>query len=82
MSIDYRALMQQTRPNKYQLPRIDDLLDWLVNANYPSSIDLYTGYFQVAICPGDECKTAFLYRYGLFEFLVLPFGLTNASSIF
>ena len=82
MCIDYRALNQQTRPDKYPLPRIDDLLDQLVNANCLSSIDLYTGYHQVAIYPGDEYKTAFLSRYGLFEFLVLPFGLINTPSTF
>ena len=42
--ISYRALNQQTRPNKYLLPSIDDILNWLVNANCPSSINLYTGY--------------------------------------
>ena len=82
ISINNRDLNQQTRPYKYSLPRIDDLLDQLVNSNCLSSIDLHTGYHQVAIRPGDECKTAFIFRYGLFEFLELPFGLTNAPSIF
>ena len=80
--IDYRVLHQQTRPDKYPLPSTDDLLDWLVNANYLSSIDFYTGYHQVAICPGDEYKTALLSRYSLFKFFVLPSSLINSSSIF
>ena len=82
MCIDYRALNQKTKPDKYLLPRINDLLDCLVNANCLSSIDLHTGYHQVEIRPGDEYKTAFLSRYGLFEFIVLPFGLENTPSIF
>ena len=80
--IDYRDLSQQTRLDKYPLPRIDGLLAQLVNANCLSSIDLYTGNYKVAICPGDEYKTAFLPRYGFFEFLVFPFGLRNTPSIF
>ena len=54
MCIGYRALNQQMRPAQYPLPRIDDLLDWLVNAKCPSSFDLHIGYYQVAITPGDE----------------------------
>ena len=65
MYIDYRALNKQARPDKYPLPRIDDLLDWLVNANCLSSSDLHTGYHKVAIHPGDEYKIAFISRYGL-----------------
>ena len=79
--IDYRALNQQARLAKYPLPRIGDLLDQLVNTNYLSSIYLHTGYHQVEIRPGDVYKTAFLSRYGLFEFLMLPFGLTNAPLL-
>ena len=79
--MDYRALNQQTRPNKYPLPRFDNLLDQLVNGNCLSSIDLHTSYHQVAIFPGDEYKAALLSRYDLFEFLVLLFGLANALYI-
>ena len=71
MCIDYRALNQQTRPDKYPLPRIDDLLDWLGDVNCLSSVDLYNSYYKVESHPGDEYKTAFLSRYGLFEFLAL-----------
>ena len=82
MCINNNAVSQKTRYDKYTLPRIDDLLDRLVNTNCFSSIDLHSGYHQVEICSGDEYKTTFLSRYGLFGFLVLPFGLTNASSTF
>ena len=74
MCVDYRDLNQQTRPDKYPLPRVDDLLDWVVNANCLNSIDLHNGYYQVAIHSVDEYKTAFLSRHGLFKFLALLFG--------
>ena len=82
MCIDYRALNHQTKKDVYPLPRIDDLLDKLVGAYYLSTIDLTSGYHQVAVAPGDTEKTAFVTRYGLFEFTVLPFGLFNAPSTF
>ena len=59
MCIDYQALNLQTKPDKHLLPRIDDPLDWMVYAYCLSSIDLHTGYHQVAICPRNEYKTAF-----------------------
>ena len=54
MYVDYRAINQQTKLNKYPLARIADLLDQLINANCFSSIDLYTGYNNIAICPRYE----------------------------
>ena len=78
--IDYRALNQQIRPNKYPITRIDNLLDCLVNANYLSSIDFHTVYHQFAICPGDEYKTAFLSRHGLVSYVSI--WLNKCLSIF
>ena len=80
MCIDYRALNQQERPDKYPLPRIDDPLNWLVNSILFSSIDLYTTYHPVVIHPGNEYKIAFLSRYGLFEFLILLFEVCTIVS--
>lgn len=82
MCIDYRALNKQTIRNKYPLPRIDDLLDRLVNVSYFTSLDLTQAYYQVRLPPEDVPKTAFSTPDGLFQFKVLCFGLTNAPATF
>ena len=82
MTVDYRALNHQTKKDIYPLPRIDDLLDKLSRATCLSAIDLASGYHQVRLAPGDCEKTAFVTRYGLFAYTVLPLGLCNAPSTF
>ena len=82
LCIDYCKLNQMTIKNKYLLPCIDDLIGQLGGSRYFSKIDLRSSYHQLKIREQDVPKTAFRTRYGHFEFLVLPFGLTNALTSF
>jgi hypothetical protein len=82
LCIDFRQLNKVTVKNKYPLQRIDDLFDQLKDAKLFSNIDLMSRYHQIRIKEEDINKTAFRTSYGHYEFIVLPFGLSNAQVVF
>ena len=82
MVVDYRALNEVTIKNKYPLPMINDLFDQLQGAKVFSNTDLRSGYHQLKIRDKDIPKTAFTTRYGLYEYTVMSFSLTNAPAYF
>ena len=82
MCVDYRPLNVVIIKNKYPLPCIDILFDQLSKVKVFSKIDLRSDYHQIKIWPEDVPKMAFSTRYGLYEYLVMSFGLTNAPTHF
>ena len=80
--VDYRKLNQVTVKDRYPLPRIDDTIDALHGAQFFTTLDLFSGYWQIEIDEPDKHKTAFVCEYGQYEFNRMPFGLTNAPSTF
>ena len=80
--VNYQKLNEITKKDRYPIPRVDDSLDSLAGNLYFSLLDMRTGFRQIPIAQSDIEKTAFATPAGLFEFLVMPFGLCNAPSTF
>src|SRR5436305_518536 len=80
--IDYQKLNKVTKPNAFLLPRIDDMLESFGGAQWFTTLDLASDYWQVEMNPEDVEKTAFVIPFGLYEFLVMPFGLSYALTTF
>ena len=82
LCVDYRRLNAKTIGDAYPLPRIQESFDTLVGAQFFSTLDLASGYHQIAMHPDDQHKTAFVTPMGLFEYTRMPMGLSSAPATF
>lgn len=82
LCVDYRQLNSKTIPDAYPLPRILETFDLLSGSKLFSTLDLASGYYQIAMHPKDQEKTAFTTPFGLFEYTRMPFGLSGAPLTF
>ena len=82
MCMDYRSLNKHTIKNHFLVPHIEDIFEYLQGSTYYSRFNLKSGYHQIRIVPKDIHKTSFYTQFGLYEFVVMPFGLKNTLATF
>ena len=82
ISINYRNLNQTTKFNAYPMQRVDELLDAIKGAKFITTLDLAKGYWQVTMRPQDQAKAAYTSANGLYQFTVIPIGLSGAPATF
>jgi len=80
--VNYKPLNDVTKKDNYPLPRIDEILDSLKDAKWFTTLDLASGYWQIKVREEHREKTAFITKFGTYEFKVMPFGLCNAPATF
>ena len=80
--VDYRGLNDITRKDRYPLPLIKETLSGILKARYFTKLDIIAAFYKIRITKGQEWITVFRTHYGLFEYLIIPFGLTGAPAIF
>ena len=80
--VDYQKLNEVTKKDSYPLPRIDDSLETLAGMQWFSALDMRSGYWQVELDQDAKEKTAFSAGCGLWQYIVMPFGLCNAPATF
>ena len=80
--MDYRKLNSVAQMDAYPMPRIDELIDQLGEARYLSTLDLARGYWHVPVASESQPLTAFITPFGLYQFKVMPFGLSGAPATF
>ena len=78
--VDYQGLNQVTIHNKYLIPMVTELKNWVKDDHIVTKLDLQDGFHSIRIRKGDEWKTAFQTRYGLYEYKIMPFGLVNPPA--
>ena len=82
LCVDYRSINQLVEPNRYPIPLMDKLYEKTADSTWFTKLDLKNGYYLIRIKKGDEWKTAFKTKLGLFKYIVMPFGLANTPATF